>query len=72
MANMKEVNKYIKTNYPQWDITAYRGDGYVYFVFGVHEIPSLYVHPVSTETNTLVDMVLAQIQDYLIENDMVV
>lgn len=72
MANMKEVNKYIKTNYPQWDIKAYRGDCYVYFVFGAHEIDSLYVNPVSTKTNTLVDLVLEQIQDYLIENDMVV
>lgn len=68
MANMKEVNKYIKTNYPNLEIEAVRGDCYVYFVSKDHEIDSIYVHPLSTNTNTLADLVLEQIQDYLLEN----
>lgn len=72
MANMKTVNQYIKTNFPQWDIKAYRGDCYVYFEFGAHQIDSLYVHPVSTDTTTLTDLVLEQIQDYLMSNDMII
>lgn len=70
MANMKEVNKYIKTNYPNLEIEAVRGDGYVYFVSKDHEINSLFVHAVSTDTNILADLVLEQIQDYLLENKM--
>lgn len=72
MANMKEVNRGIKANFPQYEITAYRGDCYVYFYFGVHQIDSLYVHPVNTPTNDLIDLCLQQIQDYLISNNMVV
>jgi len=72
MANMKTVNQYIKTNYQQYEIKAYRGEGYVYFVFGFHEIESLYANPVSTPTDRMVDMCLEQIQDYLISNDMAV
>lgn len=31
MANMRVVNQYIKANFPDMDIEAVRGDGYVYF-----------------------------------------
>jgi hypothetical protein len=68
MANMKEVNKYIKTNYPNLEIEAVRGEGYVYFVSKDHEINSIYAHPVSTDTNTMADLVLEEIQSYLLEN----
>lgn len=67
MANMKTVNQMIKKNYPEHDIKAYRGEGYVYFVYGFHEIDSLYVNPVTADTVKLGEMCLEQIQDYLSE-----
>lgn len=70
MANMKDVNRGIKSNFPQYEIQAFRGDCYVWFVFGVHQIDSLYVNPVTTSTNDLIDLCLEQIQDYLISNGM--
>ena len=72
MANMKAVNKTIKTKYPHLEIEAVRGDGYVYFIFGVHTIESLYVHPVTTATAVLADLAIEQIETYLSENGLVV
>lgn len=73
MANMKQVNQYIKTNFPKYDIEAVRGDGYVYFdgKDGFDKIESIYgANPVTTKTSDMVDIVLEQIQDYLISNGM--
>lgn len=71
MANFKHVNQYIKTNYPNYDITAVRGDGYVYFEGddGFNKVESIYgADPVATSTSDMVDIVLQQIQDYLLAN----
>lgn len=70
MANMKSVNKIIKSKYPHLDIEAVRGDCYVYFIFGVHAIESLYVHPVSTDTLTLAELSIEQIESYLVDNNL--
>jgi len=72
MANMKSVNKIIKAKYPHLEIEAVRGDCYVYFVFGVHTVDSLYVNPVTTNTDTLAELAIDQINDFLIENDLIV
>lgn len=71
MANFRVVNQYIKTNYPLYDIQAVRGEGYVYFI-GEFVIESIYVNPASITTNDLADMVLEQIQDYLLSNGLTV
>lgn len=65
MANFKEVNQYIKKNFPKLDIQAVRGEGYVYFTGddGFDKIPSIMTHPVSTSTSDLVDMCFADIQE---------
>jgi len=67
MAIMKVVNQYIKTNFPEYDIEAVRGDGYVYFDGndGYDKIESIMCNPVSTSTDDMVDIVLAQIDDYI-------
>lgn len=65
MANMKTVNQLIKKNYPQHDIKAYRGEGYVYFVCGFNEIESIYINPVTADTDKLANMVVEHLQDYL-------
>lgn len=68
MANMREVNRYIKANFPELDIEAVRGDGYVYFdgKDGFDKVPSIMVHPVSCSTETLADLCMQEIQDYLL------
>lgn len=69
MANFKKVNQYIKTNFPGYKIEAVRGDCYVYFDGndGFDKIESIYgVHPVNTSTEDMVQLVLEQIQDYLL------
>lgn len=65
MANMKHVNQYIKANWPELDIEAVRGDGYVYFdgADGFDKVESIYVHAPSMSTNDLVDLCMENIQD---------
>lgn len=66
MANFKEVNKYIKTNYPELDVTAVRGDGYVYFIGkDAEELESILTNPTTTSTEELVEMVFDEIQWHL-------
>lgn len=68
MANMREVNQYIKTNYPGYHIQVVRGDGYVYFDGddGFDKIPSIMVHAPSLTTSDLTEIVLEEIQSYLL------
>lgn len=65
MANMKHVNQYIKANWPELDIEAVRGDGYVYFdgADGFDKVESIYVHAPSISTRDLVDLCMENIQD---------
>lgn len=67
MANLKQVNQYIKANFPKLDIKAVRGDGYVYFDGddGFDKVRSIYVHAPSIGTNDLVDLCMEQIQEAL-------
>lgn len=69
MANMRIVNRYVKTNFPTLKIEAVRGDGYVYFdgEDGFDKVESLMVCSTSVSTETLVDMVMEQIQDAYLE-----
>ena len=71
MANMTHVNQYIKANFPELDIKAVRGDGYVYFDGddGFDKVESLMVSSTSVDTDTLVDMVIEQIQDACLGED---
>lgn len=59
MANFKEVNKAIAAN-TDLDIQARRGDGYVYFDGddGWDKISSIYVHPVNTDTDVMIELCL--------------
>jgi hypothetical protein len=67
MANFATVNRAIKMIYPQLDIKAVRGDGYVYFDGndGYNKIESIMAHPVSTNTTDLRMMVLFLIDEKL-------
>jgi len=69
MANMAEVNKSIKANCPNLDIEAVRGEGYVYFSSENHTIDSVFAHPVTTSTSSMIDLVLEQIQEYISKNN---
>lgn len=64
MANMKAVNKAVKAEFPNMDVEAVRGDGYVYFdgADGFDKIPSLYANPVVTSTESMIQMVLSDIR----------
>lgn len=63
MANFKEVNAYIKTNFPDLDIVAVRGEGYVYFIgTDADELESIFTNPTTTSTSDLVEMVMEEIQ----------
>jgi hypothetical protein len=55
MANMAAVNKAIKTRFPNLDIEAVRGGGYVYFVGedGADKVASIYSHPPVTPTSSM-------------------
>lgn len=68
MANMNHVNQYIKANWPELDIEAVRGEGYVYFdgADGFDKVESIYVNVPSISTNDLVDLCMEQIQDSII------
>ena len=59
MANLRTEHKTIKTQ-TDLDIVAVRGDGYVYFdgADGFDKIPSLYVNPVHTPTDEMIELCL--------------
>ena len=64
MANMQQVNKAIKAKYPTLDIQVIRGNGYVYFDGndGFDKLDSIYVNPVSTSTEDLIQFVFEEIE----------
>jgi|TARA_R100000482_G_scaffold68616_1_gene25700 hypothetical protein len=59
MANFRTVNRRIVTH--GLSIKVVRGDGYIYFDGA--EIPSIYVHPVTTPTETVIRLVQAEIDN---------
>ncbi|WOF81750.1 hypothetical protein P5704_028255 (plasmid) [Pseudomonas sp. FeN3W] len=63
MANFAAVNKAIKNAYPTLDIQAVRGKGYVYFDGddGFDKFKSIYSHPTSTTTDTMIRLCLNEI-----------
>lgn len=67
MANFKEVNKAVKLAFPKLDIEVVRGNGYVYFDGndGFDKIDSIYTHPTSTSTETLIRLVLEDIRHHI-------
>jgi len=58
MANMKMVNAAIKKHFPEADIVAVRGCGYVYFDGddGFDKVESIMVNPTTTETTDLIEI----------------
>lgn len=71
MAIMSAVNKAVKAALPDIDVRAVRGDGYVYFegADGFDEIPSLYVNPVATSTETMTRLVLEDIKSAIADRE---
>lgn len=71
MANMREVNKAIKKQFPDKDIEAVRGDGYIFFDGddGFDKIQSIFSNPTTTSTPDMIRMVLEQIREYLHQID---
>ena len=67
MANMKEVNKAIKSEFKGLDIVAVKGDGYIYYdgKDGFDEIDSLYTNPFTSKTDVVVKLVIQDIKNYL-------
>ena len=63
MANFAAVNKAIKKTFPTLDIQAVRFKGYVYFDGddGFDKINSIYSHPTSTSTDTMIRLCLNEI-----------
>nr|WP_192963440.1 hypothetical protein [Pseudomonas fluorescens]CEK42274.1 hypothetical protein PQBR57_0321 [Pseudomonas fluorescens SBW25] len=64
MANFTAVNKAIKKAWPTLDIQAVRCKGYVYFdgEDGFDKIGSIYSHPTSTATETMIRFCFRQIK----------
>lgn len=66
MANFKEVNKFVKTNFPSIDVEVVRGEGYVYY-FGndSDKLESIMTHPTSTSTEDLCYLVAQDLSDLI-------
>lgn len=64
MANFSNINKKVKKMFPTLDIVVVRGEGYVYFdgEDGFDKIDSIYCHPTSTSTETLLKLVVQNIE----------
>lgn len=64
MADMKKVNKAIQDAFPELNIEAVRGKGYVYFdgTDGFDRLESIYSNPVSTPTESMIRMCLENIR----------
>ncbi len=60
MANFLAVNKALKKAFPNLDIKAVRGNGYVYFDGddGFDKVNSIYVHPSSISTAEMIQIVI--------------
>ena len=66
MASMKLVNKMIKSAFPNLDIEAVKGPGYVYFNGndGLDKIPSTYVHVPAYTTEQLAEILIFDIKQH--------
>ena len=64
MANMTAVNRAIRKQFPDLDIEAVRGDGYVYFGgdHGFNSVESIYAHPSATPTDDMIRMCIDGIE----------
>jgi len=64
MANFKKVNLRIKKEFPCMDIEVVRGVGYFYYS-GDHgeSLDSVMAHPVSTSTDEIIKMAIADVYD---------
>lgn len=60
MANFLAVNKALKKAFPNLDIKAVRGAGYVYFDGndGFDKVSSIYVNPTSINTAEMIQLVI--------------
>lgn len=65
MANFAAVNAAIKAAFPTLDIQAIRCKGYVFFDGnnGFDNIESVYSHPTSTTTDTMIRLCLIKINE---------
>lgn len=65
MANFKDVNKAIKAAFPDLDVQAVRGEGYVYFdgADGFDKVKSLWSNPVTTPTDIMIHLCKEEIQE---------
>jgi len=63
MANFLAVNKALKKAFPNLDIKAVRGAGYVYFDGndGFDEVNSIYVNPTSITTADMIRIVIEHV-----------
>ena len=68
MANFKTINKGIKEAFPNKDIEAVRGQGYIYFdgVDGFDKVDSIYVNPCSISTEDALKFCLENIEYSLV------
>ena len=60
MANFRTVNRRIVKHGLKIEVV--RGDGYIWFEGA--QIPSIYVHPVTTPTETVIELAQAEIDDF--------
>lgn len=72
MANFKEINKFVRKQYPHIDIEVVRGVGYVYFSGddGFDNCKSIYANPTTTTTADMIRLVTDEIEQML-QNKMV-
>lgn len=65
MARFDKVNREIKKLFPELDIEAVRGEGYVYFdgTDGFGEIDSIMTNPATTSSEDLIEMCTTEIKD---------
>lgn len=63
MANFKQINKAIKKEFPNLDIKAVRGDGYIYFdgADGLDIVDSIMAHPPSLYTEDAIRLCIFEI-----------
>ena len=64
MADFSKINKEIKKMFPTLDVVAVRGEGYIYFDGddGFDKVESIYCYPTSTNTETLLRLVVQNIK----------
>lgn len=66
MANFRELNRAIKNQFPDLDVTVHRGAGYIYFSGeDGYNMDSIMAHPTSTDTTDALRLCVDEVQDYL-------